>query len=669
MKEQALRSMERRAKILSTLIILIFLVLLSRLWYLQIIRGEESYALSRQNQTRQIRISAPRGNFYDRSGRTIVTSRMSHVVSVMPEDIKKDPQAMALLGRLLDLSVEEIEKKLEEKSGSVKDQYIPIKYDVDPSTVGKILEANLDLPGVVVEKYPVRNYPLGEWASHLIGYIGEINEKELEELRHLGYRLGDQVGKMGLEKTYETYLRGTDGIRIVEVNRVSEPLKVLEESRYLPGNNLYLTIDYQLQNEAERILREQMLWLQKNTDYKNARSGAVIAINPQNGEILAMVSYPEFDPNLFVGSISGQEMQKLLTNPLHPFTNRVTRGGFMPASTFKPVTVIAALEEEAVDLNQEFYCSGITKIGNATFRCDKREGHGRQTLVEGLQNSCNLVMAELGRKIGPEKLAKYARMFGIGSTTGLNLNPEEITGLIGDPNWKRKTRNQIWFPMETLHLSVGQGYILATPIQLAQIYSAIANGGKFYRPRLVTQIRSVTGKKIKEFPPEVIKTVDLKPSTLGLVREGLQRVVTQGSARYAFAGFPLNKIPVAGKTGTAQNQGKDNFAFFASYAPADHPELVIVVVMEEGGYGSVASAPIARKLFEAYFNLQSSSGTKGQQDKAGAAEAGSELPPVASLPASTQEIKELMKMQEILREEARAPEKESTTHFHKQDLT
>ena len=179
--------------------------------------------------------------------------------------------------------------------------------------------------------------------------------------------------------------------------------------------------------------------------------------------------------------------------------------------------------------------------------------------------------------------------------------------MIGDPNWKRKTRNQIWFPMETLHLSVGQGYILAPPIQLAQIYSAIANGGKFYRPRLVTQIRSVTGKKIKEFPPEVIKTVDLKPSTLGLVREGLQRVVTQGSARYAFAGFPLNKIPVAGKTGTAQNQGKDNFAFFASYAPADHPELVIVVVMEEGGYGSVASAPIARKLFEAYFNLQSSS--------------------------------------------------------------
>lgn len=659
MKEHALRSMEHRSKILSALVILIFSVLLSRLWYLQIIQGEKSYALSRQNQTREIRISAPRGNFYDRSGRTLVTSRMSHVVSIMPEDIKKNPQALALLSELLDLSAEEIEAKLAEKSGSGKDQYIPIKYDVDPSTVGKILEAKLDLPGVVVEKYPVRSYPLGEWASHLFGYIGEINERELQGLKHSGYRLGDQVGKMGLEKTYETYLRGTESIRIVEVNRVAEPLKVLEEIDYLPGNNLHLTIDYQLQNEAERIFREQMLWLQENTDYKNARSGAVIAVNPQNGEILAMVSYPEFDPNLFVGSISGQEMNNLLTNPLHPFTNRVTRGGFMPGSTFKPLTVIAALEEEAVHLNQEFYCSGITRIGNATFRCDKREGHGKQTLVEGIQNSCNIVMAELGRTIGPEKLAKYARLFGIGSVTGLDLNPEEITGLIGDPNWKKRARNEIWFPMETLHLSVGQGYVLATPIQLAQIYSAIANGGKFYRPRLVTHIQSVTGKKVKEFPPEVIKRVDLKPSTLALVREGLQRVVIKGSARYAFAGFPLDQIPVAGKTGTAQNQGKDDFAFFASYAPADNPKLVVIVVVEEGGYGSVAAAPIARKLFEAYFEIDSSSTSKRRQDESKQETVKQESdPPVASLPTSTQETEEIMKMQRLLEEEASASAEE-----------
>jgi len=605
LKDQALRSMERRYKLLSALVILIFLGLLSRLWYLQIIQGEASYALSRENQTRQIRIAAPRGNFFDRTGVTLVTSRMSHVVSVMPEDIKKNPQALSLLSSLLGMSADEIEKTLKEKTGSRRDQYIPIRHDVDPATVGKILEAKLDLPGVVVEKHPVRSYPLQEWAAHVFGYIGEINEKELKGLKHLDYRLGDLVGKMGLEKTYETYLRGSDGIRIVEVNRVSEPLKVLEEIAYAPGNNLHLTIDYKLQSEAEQALREQLLWLEEHTDYKKAGSGAIIAMDPRNGEILAMVSYPEYDPNLFIGNLSGQELGSLLNNPLHPFSNRVTRGGFMPGSTFKPLTMIAALEEEAVDLDEKIHCSGIIRIGNAVFRCDKREGHGEQTLVEGIQNSCNIVMAELGRMVGPEKLAKYARLFGIGSPTGLQLNPEETTGLVGDPNWKRKARNEIWYPMETLHLSVGQGYVLATPIQLAQVYAAIANGGKFYRPRLVTKIQSVENKTIKEFSAEIIKEISLKPSTLQLVREGLRRVPTKGSARYAFAGFPLDKIPVAGKTGTAQNFGKDDYAFFASYAPADNPELVVIVVVEEGGYGSVASAPIARRIFEAYFGLKS----------------------------------------------------------------
>lgn len=617
MKDQALRDLERRFKLFSALIFIIFAVLLSRLWYLQIIKGEETYTLSRQNQTREIRINAPRGNIYDRNRRPLVTSRMSHVVSVVPEDVKNHPEVLDFLSRVLKIPVKEIKAKLEEKAGYKKDQYIPIKHDVAPVAVGQILEAKLDLPGVVVEKYPVRNYPLGEWGAHIFGYIGEINEEELKSKRHLGYRLGDLVGQMGLEKTYETYLRGTAGVRLVEVNRVAQPLKILEERNYSPGNNLLLTIDYKLQNDAERFLREQLLKLQENPKSKNARSGAVLAMDPRNGEILALVSYPAFDPNLFVGSVSGKTLSELFADPLHPFNNRVTRGGFMPGSTFKPITIIGALEEGLTDRNDKFYCAGVTRIGNAEFKCDKREGHGWQTLVEAIQNSCNIAIGELGRRLGPEGIAKYAHLFGLGSPTGLDLNPEEISGIVGDPEWKRKTKGQIWYPMETLHLSVGQGFITVTPIQLAQVYAAIANGGKLYKPHLVSRIESVNGETVKEFPPQILKEIKMKPSNLALLREGLKKVISHGTARYAFMGFPLDKLPVAGKTGTAQNQGKDNFAFFASYAPADNPELVIVVVVEEGGYGSVAAAPIARRLFESYFGIKSA--------------------PIASLPAPSQE--------------------------------
>lgn len=605
MRDRALRNLERRFKFVSYFIIFIFAILVSRLWYLQIIKGEETLTLSRLNQTRRIRINAPRGNIYDRNQRPLVTNRMSHVVSVSPEDLKENPEAVEILSQILKIPAEEILAKLKDNKEHEKDRYLPIKHDVDPVMVGRILEAKLDLPGVVVEKYPVRNYPLKEWGAHLFGYIGEINEEELEKMRPLGYRLGSLVGQMGLEKTFETYLQGIEGVRLVEVNKVAQPLRVLEERRYSPGNNLVLTIDYSLQDAAEKALRERLLWLRENTDYKNARSGAVIALDPRNGEILAMASYPSFDPNLFVSSLSSKELQALFTDSLHPLYNRVTMGGFMPGSTFKPIAVIGALEEGVIKANEKFYCSGITRIGKSEFRCDKRDGHGEQTLLEAIQNSCNIAISELGRRIGPEKIAEYGRLFGLGSPTGLDLKPNENSGLIGDPEWKKKTRREVWFPMETLHLSVGQGFVLVTPIQLAEVYAAIANGGKLYKPQLVKRIETVEGEKIEEYSPQIRQEIKLKPTTLPIVREGLKRVVTNGSARYAFQGFPLAKIPVAGKTGTAQNVGKDNFAFFASYAPADNPELVVVVVVEEGGYGSVAAAPIARRLFEEYFGIKS----------------------------------------------------------------
>ncbi|NLY90153.1 MAG: penicillin-binding protein 2 [Firmicutes bacterium] len=606
MKNRTIKGLERSVKVLTILVVLIFSVLLFRLWYLQIVRGEEIFAKSSQNRTRPIWITAPRGNIFDRNGELLVTSRISHVVSVVPEDIKDNPYVVQFLGRVLGLSEEELFQRMEERAKYQKNQYVPLKRDVDASTIGQILEAKLDLPGVVVEDYPVRSYPKGEWGAHLFGYLGEISEQELAQRKGLGYRLGDLVGKMGLEKTFDYELRGEEAVRIWEVDRVGQPIRVLEEKKYIPGNNLHLTIDLRLQAVAEQALRDQLAWAktQTNPQLNKANAGSVVALDPRNGAVLAMVSYPEFDPNLFVGNITSAAFNELINNPLNPFSNRVTRGQFMPGSTFKPITVLAALEEGLVKPDETFTCTGVFRVGNRQLRCNP--AHGKQTVVDGLKNSCNTVMAELALRLGPEKLAAYAKLLGLGAKTGLKLEPEDLAGLVGDPEWKKKARNEPWYPMETALIAIGQSFVNVTPIQLAQVYAAIASGGQVYQPQLVWKITSATGETVAEFSPKAVRKINVKPENLAVVREGLTKVVQEGTARYAFAGFPLARIPVAGKTGTAENVGKNDYAFFASYAPADNPELVVVVVIEEGGFGSQAAAPVARKIYEAYFGLEKS---------------------------------------------------------------
>lgn len=603
MNNRTIRGLDRSVKVLTILVFLIFSLLLFRLWYLQIIKGEETFEKSSQNRTRPLWITAPRGNIYDRNGELLVTSRISHVVSVVPEDIKDNPYVIQFLSKVLALSEEELFQRMEEGAKYQKDQYIPLKKDVDGVAIGQIIEAKLDLPGVVVEEYPVRSYPKGEWGAHLFGYLGEINEQELAQRRGLGYRLGDAIGKTGLEKTYDFELKGEEAVRIWEVDRVGQPLLVLEEKKYVPGDNLHLTIDAHLQSVAEQAIRDQLAWAetQTNPQLNKANAGSVIAIDPRNGAILAMVSYPEYDPNQFVGNISSTAFNELLNNPLNPFSNRVTRGHFMPGSTFKPITVLAAMEEGLVKPTETFNCTGVVRVGNSQLRCNSP--HGELNVIDGLKNSCNIVMAELAFRTGPEKLAEHARLLGLGSRTGLNLEPAELEGLIGDPDWKRKARGEPWYPMETALIAIGQSFINVTPLQLAQVYASIASGGEVYTPQLVKKITTAEGETITEFSPQAVRKIKLKAESLDIVREGLEQVVANGTARYAFHGFPLDQIPVAGKTGTAENKGKNDFAFFASYAPADRPELVVVVVIEEGGFGSQAAAPVARKIYEAYFGL------------------------------------------------------------------
>lgn len=613
MKDTALKNLETKFKYLAGVVLFVFAVLLIRLWVLQIMEGATIMVKSKENQTRTIRVEAPRGIFYDRNNKILVTSRISHNLSVVPEDIKDKPEEIALLSKILKMPEAELRAKIapNPKIPRTPYQYIPISKDVDPATVIKLLEAKFDLPGVEVDEVPVRSYPFNDLACHLFGYIREINDQELMQLKDKGYRLGDNIGKTGLERTYEEYLRGVSGGKNFEVDIHGRPLRLLENQEPVPGNNLHLTIDLKVQAAAEKALDEQLAYLQKYTQWKNAKSGAVIALDPRDGDILAMVSKPGFDPNAFVGVMPREVADKIYRNPLHPLTNRTIQGEFAPGSTFKPITVISALMENKVNLNDRFYCNGYDPIWGSKFKCwtvaatSGPKGHGLENVIDGLKNSCNIVMAELSRRVGPDVLAKYSRFFGLGKPTGLNLYPGEAAGLVPDPEWKRmNTKEKVWYPLETMMFGIGQTFLTVTPLQLAQVYEAIANNGKIYKPRLVTKITSPSGKLITKFNPQLVVDLQLPPAVKSIVHQGLTEVVGDGgTASFAFQGFPLDKYPIAGKTGTAQKPPYDNSGVFASYAPANKPEIVVVVFIEQGGSGSGGAAPVARKILEAYFNI------------------------------------------------------------------
>ncbi len=613
MKDAVLRNLETKFKYLGGIIIVIFAFLLIRLWILQIMEGATIMVKSKQNQTRVIRIDAPRGIFYDRKNNILVNSRISHNLSVVPEDIKDKPEVITLLCRILKISEADLRAKLKPNPRIQRTpyQYITISKDVDPATVIKLLEEKFNLPGVEVEEVPVRSYPYKDLACHLFGYIREINDRELADEKGKGYRLGDNIGKTGLERTYEDYLRGVSGGKNFEVDIHGRPLRLLENREPIPGDNMHLTIDLKVQAAAEKAMEDQMAWLQKYSKWRNAKSGAVLALDPRNGNILAMVSKPGFDPNAFVGIMPQEVADKIYRNPLHPLTNRTIQGEFAPGSTFKPITVMAALMENKVTTKDRFICTGYDPVWGKKFKCwivDNTSGprsHGTESVIDGLKNSCNIVMAELSRRVGADTLAKYARFFGLGKPTGLNLYPGEASGLVPDPEWKRKnTKEKTWYPLETMMFGIGQTYLTVTPLQLAEVYAAIANDGKMYRPHLVSKITAPSGELVTKFNPQLMVDLQLSPTIRSVVQQGLTEVIGDGgTASFAFQGFPIDKYPIAGKTGTAQKPPYDNSGVFACYAPANKPEIVVVVFLEQGGSGSGGAAPIARKVLEAYFNL------------------------------------------------------------------
>jgi penicillin-binding protein 2 len=590
-----------RLDVLGLLVIFVFVALVTRLGYLQVVQGSYYGRLADGNRIKLIPIMAPRGTFYDRNGVPLVSNRPGFTVTLVPISGPVSDEVVGKLAGILGMKPADIKAKIDKQQGSFEP--VHIKTDIGPDVVTRIEERRGELPGVVIEIQPVRNYINNELGAHLFGYVSEISDAELAKRKAEGYKPGDIIGKFGLERVYDKEIRGVAGGGQVEVDVNGRAVQVLGKREAVPGDNLVLTLDYRIQKAAEEAMDEHLKYLQTKLGNVNAKSAAAVVMNPKTGEILAMVSRPAFNPNLFNGGISAKDWKVINDNPFHPMDNKAISGEYPPGSTFKIVTGTAALELGKVTPEEKILDTGhhwIIPKSNAM-----GEALGWISFQEALSKSDNVYFYEMGNRLGIDNLEKYARMFGLGAFTGINL-PGESDGLVANRRYKEKVYKEDWYLSETFDAAIGQGFQLATPLQMAVVMSQVANGGHRYRPYLVSRIVSPTGQTVKTFAPEEMGSINISNATLNLVRAGLRDVGMEGgTAGYVFVGFPIS---MAGKTGTAENPHGDDHGLFVAYAPFEDPRVAVAVVVEQGGFGSDAAAPIARKIFEAAFNLNQKPG-------------------------------------------------------------
>ena len=582
-----------RLKPLAFLITLVIAVLIGRVGYLQVYDGEYYSRLADGNRIRIIPSVAPRGTFFDRNGQLLVTNRPGFTVSLLPLTEPVSPKVIAKLSKLLNVPTEDIQKKIDAHVGF---DPIRIKQDITPDIVTILEEQKDEFPGVVIEVQPIRNYILKQEGAHTFGYVSEISDEELETKKELGYKSGDMIGKFGLEKIYDKEVRGENGGEQVEVDVAGKPVQILGKKEPTPGYDLILTIDRDLQVAAENAVDSMLAEI-------HANAAAAVVLNPQNGEILAMVSRPAFDPNLFAHGISTKDWNAINTNPYHPMDNKTITGEYPPGSTFKIVTGTAALAAGKVTPGEMIFDSGthwIIPKGNAG-----GEALGWLNFHAALAHSDNVYFYEMGNRLGVDLLGHYARMFGLGEITGIDL-PYESPGMVASKEYKMKVYEEEWYLSETFDAAIGQGFNLVTPLQAAMVMGEIAANGKRFKPHLVKKIVTQDGELIKEFTPELSGTLDVSPEIIKLVQDGLHEVTKTGTAARNFAGF---QYEIAGKTGTAENsQGRDH-GWFVGYGPFDNPTVCVAVIVEQGGYGATSAVPIGRKILEAAFALQAKNGS------------------------------------------------------------
>ena len=591
----------------SLCILAVFSLLFLRLVYLQVIKGDEYRRLSKTNCVRLKSIKSSRGLIYDRNNRLLVDNRPAFDLTIVLEDAKPLKETVSHLAMLIDEPYEELMDSIEKAGKAAFYRPLTLMRDISRDQLAIVEAHQFDLPGIYIDIEPTRHYIYKKTAAHLLGYLGQINRKELASGKYPNVRTGDSIGRYGVEKSFEPFLQGKRGGRQVEVDVNGRVIKILKTVEPVPGNDLYLTLDLDLQRRAEELMGE--------------RDGAVVAIDPANGDVLVMASTPSFDQNDFIGGISTKKWRALMEDPGRPMNNKAIQAEYPPASTYKIITALAGLEEKVIDRYSTSYCPGYYKFGNRRYHCWAKHGHGEIDVVDALAQSCDVFFYQTGEKLGVDALAQYAAGAGLGRATGIRL-AHERAGLIPTAAWKKRRFKEPWQAGETLSISIGQGFDLVTPLQMAVFMAAVGNGGTLYKPRIVSAIKETKGTIIQAIEPEITGGLPASKENLDIVKNGLLKVVhgDRGTARR----IRIKGLEIAGKTGTAQvfsrkagekfeneklGRTLQDHAWFVCYAPAENPKIAIAVIVEHGEHGSSAAAPVASDLISTYLGLGQEKGT------------------------------------------------------------
>jgi len=569
---------ENQSRFFIVLLSIIFVVLFGRLWQLQVIEHSTYRRMSQENTTRTIPNLAPRGIIYDRNGKVIVANRAIFSVYIFPSSVDRDKLANVLdrVARITYVPAQKILKKITDNSNRPFEPIL-IKDDISIRTVTSLEEKKHLLPGVIVNVRPVRYYPHHSLAAHVLGYVGEITKEELNAYKEKGYELKDMIGKDGVESNYDKYLRGVDGGQQVEIDVYGRPIRTMGATEPMPGNDIKLTIDLDLQKIVEANLA--------------GKRGAVVVMDPRSGQILAMASYPTYDPNIFAAPLDKWQWERM-DREGHPFLNRAL-STYPPGSTFKVVNLSATLAERTATLSETFDCKGYFILGNRIAKCWYAPGHGEQTILEGLVNSCDVVFYQLGLRNGPGLLSKYAKSYGLGQRTGIDL-PGELVGVVPDAEWKKRVLNDVWVKGDSINYGIGQGFLIVTPIQMANVYGTIATSKRF-QPYVVDSIKSRDGQDVYKSKTKEIGSIPLSVEKASLLRNTMRAIVTRGTGIAA----NVEGMPAAGKTGTAENPGKAH-AWFMCFAPYEDPQIVIISFVEHGEHGDKVTAYITRDILKWY---------------------------------------------------------------------
>ena len=575
----------------------ILLVLLGRMAYLQLFKGDFYGEQADGNRLRRTKVMAPRGIFYDRDGVELVNNLPGYVVALRRQNNPYDEELLRALSDIIDMPVAEMRKKLEENS----DSYEPtrLKSNITPEMLTKLEEKKRELPGVMIEIQPVRNYLFKELGVHAIGYVGEVSQYDITQGSYKNMPVGSVVGKFGLEKTYDRYVRGIDGSYDEEVDVAGNVVKQLGQIDPVPGKSLQLTIDKDLQQVMEKAVDDHLAYLRASGIAPGARAAAIVALDPKTGAVRAMVSRPAFDPNLFVHGISEKDWNIINNDPNYPMTNKVIGGEYPPGSPFKIITGAAALELGKVTPDELIFDSGrhwLIDMRNAG-----GEALGWLNFREALRKSDNVYFYEMGNRLGIDNIVTFAKKFGIGSPTGIELEGE-LSGLLPTPENKKKAfPGETWMLGDTFNAAIGQGINLATPLQLAMVMSCVAADGVYHPPYLVENLLNNDGSIYQKVEHKPARDIGVSINTLRLIQKALEGVAEEGGTAAYFANLPRQ---IAAKTGTAENPHGQDHGLFVAYGPVEDPEIVIACIVEQGSFGTLAAGPIVYKVFEEWFRQE-----------------------------------------------------------------